>query len=111
MHGQYGASAHSVIAGTYVFPAHFTVDVNERLVPPRLWTAHVAHVPGELIGIALTGPKFNPHRIVKRLINIIKPFVFIIPEDRDAILNELGCCHSGQLPPLGLILVCAMDQQ
>lgn len=103
MHGQYGASAHSVIAGTYVFPAHFTVDVNERLVPPRLWTAHVAHVPGELIGIALTGPKFNPHRIVKRLINIIKPFVFIIPEHWNVVLNELGCYRSGQLRPQRLM--------
>ena len=58
MHGQNGASIHSVVTGTYVLPTHFTVYVNKCFVPPRLLTAHVTHVSCESIGVALLGPQF-----------------------------------------------------
>ena len=102
MHGQYGTSGHSVVTGTYVFPPHFSVDINERPGPSRLSTAHVTHVSSELIGIALTGPTIHTSRIVEWLIDVVKTFELIIPEHWNMVLNELGCYRSGQLRPLGL---------
>ena len=67
-----------------------------------LLTTHVAHVASEFIGIALTGPQFDSGWVVELFIDVIQLFVFIIPEHWDAILNELWCYRSGQLPPQGL---------
>ena len=111
MHWQYGTSGHSVVTGAYVFPAHFLVYINKGLIPTGLTTAHVTHVASELIGIALTGPKIHTDRIVKRFVDVIQSFEFIIPERWDVILNEFWCYRSGQLRPQELMQVCAMDQQ
>ena len=103
MHGQHCTSAHSIVTGAYVLPTHFSVDVDKDRIPTRLGTTHVTHVTRELIGIALTGPQFNPRRIIERLVDIIKTFELIIPEHWDVIFNKLGCYRSGQLRPQWLI--------
>ena len=102
VHGQYSASVHSIVTGAYVLPAHFMVDINKRFVPPRLWATHIAHVSCESIVVALLSPQSKIHRIIKRLVDVVKPFELIIPEHWDVILNELWCYRSGQLPPQGL---------
>jgi hypothetical protein len=91
MRGQHRACVHPVVAGANVLPALAGKNVYESLVPGGLIMAHVTHITGKTICIALCLPGVGLMNIIECFIDVVKRFVLIIPEWVELISVNTVC--------------------